>query len=99
MKLQVLAAAAALSLAFAGVSVAADGKVVATLKTPVAAKTKVVAGGAVFYCEGDTCVAPTAPSRTNTTKGCKALAKEVGAVTAFGSLEAAELAKCAGVAA
>ncbi|MBI1408206.1 MAG: hypothetical protein GC145_19010 [Caulobacter sp.] len=98
MKFQVLAAAAALSLAFAGVSVAADGKVVATLKTPVANKTKVVAAGAVFYCEGDTCVAPVAPSRTNTTKGCKALTKEVGALTAFGSLESDDLAKCVAVA-
>jgi len=95
MKFQLLAAAAALSLAFAGASVAADGKIVATLKTPVTAKTKVVAGGAVFYCEGETCVAPAAPSRTNTTKGCKALTKEVGEITAFGRLDAADLAKCA----
>ena len=62
MKLQVLAAAAALSLAFTGASFAADGKIVVSLKTPVAAKTKVVAGGAVWNCEGATCVAAAAPA-------------------------------------
>lgn len=94
MKLQVLAAAAALSLAFAGSSFAADGKIVVSLKTPVAAKTKVVAGGAVWNCEGSTCVAAAAPSRTDTAKGCKALSKEVGEVVAFGSLGSDDLAKC-----
>jgi hypothetical protein len=94
MKLQVLAAAAALSLAFAGVSIAADAKVVATLKTPVAAKTKVVAGGAVFNCEGSTCIAVTAPARTDTAKGCKSLSKEVGEVVSFGTLDTDGLAKC-----
>lgn len=98
MKFQVLAAAAALSLAFAGASFAADGKIVVSLKTPVAAKTKVVAGGAVFTCEGATCVALTAPSRTDTAKGCKALSKEVGEVVAYGSLGVDDLAKCGAVA-
>lgn len=97
MKFQVLAAAAALSLAFAGSSIAADGKIVVSLKTPVAAKTKVVAGGAVFTCEGATCVALTAPARTDTAKGCKALSKEVGEVVAFGSLGGDDLAKCGAV--
>lgn len=94
MKLQVLAAAAALSMIFAGASVAADGKIVATLKTPVASKTKIVAAGAVFSCEGDTCIALVAPSRTNTSKGCKALSKEVGPIASFGSLASDDLAKC-----
>ena len=94
MKFQVLAAAAALSLAFAGSSIAADGKIVVSLKTPVAAKTKVVAGGAVFNCEGSTCIAAAAPARTDTAKGCKALSKEVGEVVAFGSLAGEDLAKC-----
>ncbi|MDO9338274.1 MAG: hypothetical protein Q7T61_17925 [Caulobacter sp.] len=99
MKFQVLAAAAALSLAFVGSSFAADGKIVVSLKTPVAAKTKVVAGGAVFHCDGATCIAATAPSRTDTAKGCKALSKEVGEVLAFGSLGSEELAKCGTVSA
>ena len=99
MKLQVLAAAAALSLAFAGTSFAGDGKIVVSLKTPVAAKTKVVAGGAVWNCEGATCVAAAAPARTDTTKGCKALSKEVGEVVSFGSLGSDDLAKCGSVSA
>ena len=99
MKFQVLAAAAALSLAFGGASFAGDGKIVVSLKTPVAAKTKVVAGGAVFTCEGSTCVALTAPGRTDTTKGCKALSKEVGEVVTFGSLGSEDLAKCGAVSA
>ncbi len=97
MKLQVLAAAAALSLAFGGMTFAADGKIVVSLKTPVASKTKVVAGGAVWNCEGATCVALTAPARTDTAKGCKALSKEVGEVVAFGSLDSEGLAKCGAV--
>ena len=56
MNLRMLTAAAVLSLSFAGVAYA-DGKVTASLKAPVAAKIKVVAGGAVFVCEGNTCVA------------------------------------------
>ena len=97
MKLRMLTAAAVLSLSFAGAAWA-DGKITASLKTPVAAKTKIVAGGAVFTCEGASCVALTAPSRSATTAGCKALAKEVGALTAFGSdrkpLQGADLEAC-----
>lgn len=99
MKLQVLAAAAALSLAFGGVSFAGDGKIVVSLKAPVAAKTKIVAGGAVFNCEGTTCVAAAAPARTDTAKGCKALSKEVGEVVSFGSLGSEDLVKCGAVSA
>lgn len=97
MKLQSLAAAAALSLMFAAPALA-DGKITATLAAPVAAKTKVVAAGAVFACEGSECVSASAPSRALTTAGCKALAKEVGRVATYGgdrkSLEAAELDRC-----
>lgn len=93
MKLRILAAATALSLAFAGAAYA-DGKIVVTLKQPVAAKTKIVAGGAVFSCEGTTCVASAAPSRTDTAKGCKALSKEVGEIATFGTLSSEDLAKC-----
>jgi hypothetical protein len=100
MKLQTLAAVAALSLTFAGTAFA-DGKVTATLQAPVAAKTKVLAGGAVFNCEGTTCTAMSVSDRTVTTAGCKDLVKAVGAVSAFGgvkSLSDANLAKCNGIA-
>lgn len=102
MKLRTLAAAAIItSMSFAGAAYA-SGKVTATLKTPVAAKTKIVAGGAVFSCEGDTCVANAAPARAVTLAGCKALVKEVGALNAFSNgkraIEGEDLAACNAVA-
>ena len=102
MKLQSLAAVAALSTAmatclFAG-SAFADGRIAVALENPVAAKTKVVAGGAVFICDGAECVSTAAPSRALTAVACKALAKEVGRVSAFGgdtkSLDADDLTRC-----
>ena len=102
MKLQSLAAVAALSSAmavslFAG-SAFADGRIAVALENPVAAKTKVVAGGAVFVCDGAECVSTSAPSRALTAVSCKALAKEVGRVAAFGgetkSLDADDLTRC-----
>lgn len=98
MKLRMLAAAAIVSMTFANAAVAADAKLTVSLKAPVAAKTKVVAGGAVFSCEGDTCVALVAPARATTVAGCKALVKEVGQVTAYTngkrSIEGEDLAAC-----
>ena len=97
MKLRMLAAAAILSLSFAGAAYA-GGKVTASLKTPVAAKTKVVVSGAVYACEGDTCVALAAPARAVTLAGCKALVKEVGALNSFSNgkraIEGEDLAAC-----
>jgi hypothetical protein len=97
MKLRTLAAAAVLTLSFAAPALAA-GNISVALQAPVAAKTKVVAGGAVFNCVDAVCVASEAPSRALTAATCKALVKEVGAVAAFTgerkSLEAAELAHC-----
>ena len=98
MKLRTLAAVAALSASmFAGAALA-DGRVAAALEAPVAAKTKIVAGGAVFVCDGAECVSTSAPSRAITAASCKALAKEVGRVAAFGgetkSLDADDLTRC-----
>lgn len=101
MKLRMLTAAAVLSLSFAGAAFA-DGKVSASLAAPVAAKTKVVAAGALFTCEGSTCVAASAQARTVTVAGCKELVKAVGPVTALTNgkrtLESADLATCNAVA-
>lgn len=98
MKLRMLAAAAIISMTFATAATAADAKLTVSLKAPVAAKTKIVAGGAVFSCEGDTCVAFAAPARATTVAGCKALVKEVGEVTAYTNgkraLEGEDLAAC-----
>ena len=102
MKLRTLAAVAALTtVIFAGPlagSALADGRIAVALDQPLAAKTKVVAGGAVFVCEGAECVSTQAPSRALTAVACKALAKEVGRVSAFGgdtkSLDAEDLTRC-----
>lgn len=100
MKLRTLAAAAILSASFAAPAFAAGGNITVSLQAPVAAKTKVVAGGAVFSCVDATCIAQDAPTRALSAKVCKAVAKEVGAVAAFGSerrtLEADDLAQCNG---
>jgi hypothetical protein len=98
MKLQSLAAAAALTTCLFAGSAFADGRIAVALQNPVAAKTKVVAGGAVFVCDGAECVSTAAPSRALTAVACKALAKEVGPVAAFGgdtkSLDADDLTRC-----
>jgi hypothetical protein len=97
MKLRTLTAVAVLSLSFAGAAFA-DGRVTAKLEAPVAARTKVIAGGAVFACEGSECVALSAPSRALTAASCKAVAKEVGRISAFAgdvkALDAEELGRC-----
>lgn len=84
MKLQMLAAACAalVSLTAAGAA-HADSTVTAKLAQPVAAKTKIVAGGAVWICDGDACVATAPGSRTFALATCKDLAKEFGAIAAF----------------
>lgn len=84
MKLQTLAAmcSAVATLTIAGAAFA-DDAVTVKLEAPVAAKTKVIAGGAVFLCEADACVASTTTSRTFAASTCKDLAKSVGRVSAF----------------
>lgn len=85
MKLRTLAAACAAiaTVTFAG-SALADDPITAKLQAPVAAKTKLIAGGAVFICEGDTCLAAAPSSRTYASATCKELAKNVGAIASFG---------------
>jgi hypothetical protein len=102
MKLHTLAAAAVLAFTVSAPAFAADGKISVSLQSPLAAKTKVVAGGAVFSCAEAACVAYGAPSRAISAATCKVVAKEVGAVSAFAgdrkALEAADLARCNGAA-
>lgn len=87
MKLQVLAACAALATLSAGSAVAADS-VTAKLSAPVAEKVKFIAGGAMFACESDTCVAAAPTSQTFATATCKTIADKVGVVTSFQSRKA-----------
>ena len=99
MKLRTLAAACAalVTVSFAGAAMA-DDPITVKLTQPVAAKTKLIAGGAVFFCEGDTCLAGAPSSRTYATATCKDLAKAVGPVVSFGGarrqLDEAKLGQC-----
>jgi hypothetical protein len=96
MKLPILAACAALAVLPAGQALAGDA-ITAKLATPVAEKTKFIAGGAMFTCEGDTCVALVPTSQTFAASTCKAIADRVGLVTAFSgrkALEDGKLADC-----
>ena len=96
MKLKTLTAVAVLALSAASSALAAT-TITATLQAP-AAKTRVVAGGAVWTCEGTACVATAAPDNVASTKSCKDLAKAVGTIVGYSSasfsLEAEALAKC-----
>ena len=103
MKFLTLAAAcAALATLSAAPALAGSDPITAKLQTPVAQKIKFIAGGAMFVCEGDACVA-TAPQSTTFASGtCKTIASKVGPLTAFGgfkSLDEARLADCNAVAA
>ena len=102
MKLLTLAAAcAALVTLSAAPALAGGDPVTAKLQTPVAEKTKFIAGGAMFVCEGDACVAQAPQSTTFASGTCKIIASKVGAVTSFGgykSMDEARLADCNSVA-
>ena len=82
MKLQILAACAALACLSAG-SASAGGAITAKLQAPVAAKVTFIAGGALFNCVDDTCVALAPGSSTFAGSTCKTIADKVGPVTAF----------------
>ena len=81
MKLQILAACAALATFTAG-SALAD-TVTAKLSAPIAQKTKFIAGGAMFNCEADACIATVPTSSTFSASTCKVIADKVGVVAAF----------------
>lgn len=98
MKLHTLAAAcAALSTLTLGTAAFAADTVTAKLQSPVAEKTKFIAGGAMFVCEADACVAAAPTSQTFATATCKTVAGKVGPVAAFEgrkSLDDGRLADC-----
>lgn len=96
MTFKTVTAIAVLALSAASSAFAAT-TLTATLQAP-AAKARVVAGGAVWACEGSVCVATTAPDNVASLKSCKELAKAVGTVVGYSSasfsLDAEALAKC-----
>lgn len=84
MKLQSLAVACAalIALSISGAAFASESLVV-KLQSPVAAKTKFIAGGTMIVCEADACTAANLMSQTYGLTTCKVIAKTAGAVTAF----------------
>ena len=98
MKLRTFAAAcAALSTLTAAGAAFAVEPVTAKLQAPVAEKTKFIAGGAMFVCEADACVAQVPTSQTFSSAACKAVANKVGPLSSYAgrrSLEADRLADC-----
>jgi len=88
--------AAAAGFAFMSGSAFAGEVAVAKLAAPVAKQVKVIADSAVFVCAADSCTAVS--YKTPTLRGCKAIAKEAGAVVSYTvddkALSADDLAKC-----
>ena len=80
----------------------ADGTVKATLETPLAGPTKVIAAHSVFNCDGSTCISALASDDASDAYACHDLAKQVGRITAYAEfkpLNDKALAKCnAGIA-
>ena len=83
MKLLTLAAACAAVVTLAAAPAFASDPVTAKLQQPVAQKTKFIAGGAVFNCEGDTCLAQAAMSNTLSSDTCKIVVGKVGPLASF----------------
>lgn len=96
MKLRLTAAIAVIAGALATNAMAAE-PVVAKLEAGKGAA-KPVAGGAVFECLGDVCAARAPSSETATVRGCKDLARQMGAVSTFGpsskQLSSEQIASC-----
>lgn len=84
------AAVAAFGLA-AGVAFA-DTAVTAKLAAPTQEAGRVIAGGAVWNCAGDTCTARL--ERKPSVRVCMELAREVGQVTALTQLTDEDVARC-----
>ena len=85
------------ALAAAGAAVA-DGPVSVTLQTPVSHATESVAGGAVFSCKADTCIAESDTSQLDDLAICKDLARQFGPISKFEGMAAGGLGKCNAVA-
>jgi len=97
MKLRTLAAACAALVSLSATAALASDPVTAKLAQPLAQPTKFVAGGAVFVCEGDACVARAAMSNTYSVETCKAVAAKVGSIASFSdhrTFDTARLSAC-----
>ena len=95
-----IALAATLSLAAFSVAQAEGSFASASLSSPVSRATQVIAGGAVWTCEGSSCRAPVTSDATLSVSACKQLAREAGPVVDYAvdrqKLSDAELQRCNG---
>ena len=82
MKLVIALACLGVSLSLATHALA-DGRTVATLQQPIATNTQFLANGAIWDCEGSTCVASNTPDQTFGASQCHDVAKRLGAVAEF----------------
>jgi hypothetical protein len=101
MKLLTLAAACAALATLSAAPAFADQPVVAKLAAPIAQPVKFIAGGSVFNCQGDTCIARSPTSQTLASDSCRTIASKVGALTSFAGDKAMDehrLAACNSVA-
>jgi len=101
MKLLTLAAACAAVATLSAAPAFAADPVVAKLAQPVPQATRIIAGEAVFFCEGDTCIAKSPMSATFGTSTCKTIAAKFGPVTSYSaekSLDDTRLSACNSVA-
>jgi hypothetical protein len=84
MKSFVSVAVAAVACLAAGSALAAE-PVVGKLATPLKSRVVTVAGGGVFSCEADTCIANTPGADSNTLRACRDVARLTGAFVSFGT--------------
>lgn len=97
MKLRTLAAACVALASLSATAAFAADPVTAKLASPLAEPVKFIAGGAVFQCEGDACVARATVTDTYSTDTCKQVAAKVGPIASFSgrrTLDDARLAQC-----
>jgi hypothetical protein len=88
----IAACAAVVFLSLAPVAFAVQ-PITAKLATPVASKTKLIAGGVMFVCEADACQARAATSQSYSGAACKAIAGKFGPVTSFGGVKTFDTAR------
>ncbi len=98
--LKTFAFTAALSLAAFSSAFAEGSFATATLASAVAKPTQIIAGGAVWTCDGVACRAPATSDETLSVSACKALVRQAGPVTVYAVdkhvLSADELRRCVG---
>jgi hypothetical protein len=85
-RLTIAAACAALASLTVSTAAFAGEPVTVKLAAPVAQPVKFIAGGAVFDCDGDACIAKATTTETFSTATCKLVAAKVGEVAAYSSI-------------